>query len=144
MLRGAMPGPARTLHKFGPAIVCVVFAGLAFVNFRAMSAAGGAVRAKGPLIVILVLAAIMVAAQLRFQRRLIVEFSYDGSILQFRTLGQPELQAKPANAISRIKDWRGRGGQIGYRLIFRDGEKAYLENAVSNASELVARVIATT
>ena len=46
------------------------------------------------------------------------------------------MQTRDVTEIASIRDWRGRSGTLGYRLVFRDGRKAYLENCVSNAMAL--------
>jgi hypothetical protein len=144
MLSGAMPRSVRIFYRFSPGVICLVFAGLGLLNFRAASATGATpIRALALFMVILALAAIIVVAQWRFERRLIAEFSYDGYMLQFRTLGIPETQLSPHPAIVKIKDWRGRSGRAGYRLIFGDGQNAYLEFSVSNSTELVTRLQGT-
>ena len=64
---------------------------------------------------------------------LLREFNYDGRTLQFRTLGIRQTQVRPLEDIAQVKEWSGRGGPIGYRLVFRDGWKVYLEYAVPNS-----------
>lgn len=76
-----------------------------------------------------------------FQRRIVCEFDYDGRALQFQTLGTRQTQVRPLEDIAKVKDWNGRGGPIGYRLVFRGGGKAYLlyyavANSISLANQL--------
>jgi hypothetical protein len=75
-----------------------------------------------------------------YQRRTISEFRYDGSTLQFRTLGILEPQMRPLSDVASIQDWRGKGGSLGFRLLLQDRQKLYLEFSVSNSIELVSRV----
>jgi hypothetical protein len=65
---------------------------------------------------------------------MVCEFDFDGSTLRFRTLGI--RQTRPLADVAQVKDWRGRGGPIGYRLVFRDGAKVYLEYSVANSIAL--------
>ena len=78
----------------------------------------------------------VIVAQLRFHTRSIVDFSYDGSTLHYRTLGSGEPQARPISELKSIKQMQGRSGTFGYRLTFHDGRKLYLEFAVTNSFEL--------
>jgi hypothetical protein len=77
------------------------------------------------------LVVLSVGMQLRFLRRLIVEFAFDGSSFRFRTLGIGETQTRALPEIAEVLEWRG--GSRGYRLVFQDRQKVYLENEVSNS-----------
>jgi hypothetical protein len=68
---------------------------------------------------------------------MISEFQYDGSMLQFRTIGIAEPQMRPLGDIADIRGWLGKGGPLGYRLLFQDRQKLYLEFSVSNSITLV-------
>jgi hypothetical protein len=70
------------------------------------------------------------------QRRIVCEFDYDGRALQFRTLGIRQTQVRPLEDIAKVKDWSGRGGPIGYRLVFRGSGKVYLYYPVANSITL--------
>ena len=39
---------------------------------------------------------------------------------------------RPLSYIKTIRDWKGRGGPLGYRLQFQDKQKLYLEFSESN------------
>src|SRR5258708_31284254 len=77
-----------------------------------------------------------IAMQIRFQRRMVSEFSYDGFTFQFRTLGIRQAQTRPVSQIEVVRDWRGRGGPMGYRIVFRDRGKVYLAYSVTNAGRV--------
>jgi hypothetical protein len=77
-----------------------------------------------------------IARQSWFLRRIVCEFDYDGATLQFRTLGIQQTQVRPLADIAQVKEWRGRGGTRGYRLVFRDDWKVYLEYSVANSIAL--------
>jgi hypothetical protein len=77
-----------------------------------------------------------IAGQFWFQRRLVREFNYDGRRLQFRTFGIRQTLVRPLEDIAQVKEWSGRGGPIGYRLVFRDRGKVYLEYSVTNSIAL--------
>lgn len=115
--------------------MCVLFAGLGLISARTAFAATD----KAPIIVSLIFMAFTasaIAGQFWFQRRIVCEFAYDGATLQFRTLGIPATQVRPLAEIAEVKEWRGRGGPLGFRLVFRDGWKVYLEYSVKNSIAL--------
>jgi hypothetical protein len=131
------------LHKSTGVFMVLVFGGMAFIDGRMMIAAAHA----GPdraimffsfLFVLIVGAA--VGSQVWFHRRIISEFRYDGSTLQFRTIGTQEPQMRPLADIASIREWRGRGGPLGYRLQFQNKQKLYLEFSLSNSVALANRL----
>jgi len=75
-----------------------------------------------------------------FWKRIVIEFSYDGEALRLRTLGAPEMQTRAIQEIVEVGDWRGRGGSQGYKIRFRDGQKAYLQFGVPNADRLAGQI----
>lgn len=91
-------------------------------------------------LIFMVLTTSAIAGQFWFQRRIDCEFDYDGRTLQFRTLGIPRTQVRPLADLVQVKEWRGRGGPIGYRLVFRDGGKVYLEYSVGNSIALAEQL----
>ncbi len=141
MLTGAMPQSVRVVHKLSFWLTCFVSTGLPSLDFWLVWAKKATVGMAALCVVVLVMGALVIIGQLRFRRQLITQFSYDGRVFQFRTLSQPEMQCIPAGGVAKIKDWRGRFGRKGYRIIFRHGEDAYLQFPVSNSRELVARII---
>lgn len=119
--------------------MCVLFAGLGFIGVRVLFAA----REQPPRIVSLLFMAFAVTAisgTMWFQRRMICGFDYDGGTLRFRTLGVPQTQVRPFSDIQQVKDWRGRGGPIGYILVFHNAGKLYLEYSVSNSIALAEQL----
>jgi hypothetical protein len=139
VIAGAMPKWRQYFHRFAGGFMCVWFAGLGVYSARTPFAAGTRPE-KARIIVSLIfmaLATSAIVAQFWFQRRIVCEFTYDGSTLQFRTLGISQTQMRPLEDIAQVKEWRGRGGPIGYRLVFQDGAKAYLEHSVANSVALV-------
>ena len=81
----------------------------------------------------LTMATVSIGLQLWFHRRVISEFTFDGRLFQFRTLGRSRQQTRELSEIVEVRDWRGRGGPQGYRLVFRDGARAYLEYSISSS-----------
>jgi hypothetical protein len=69
-------------------------------------------------------------------RRMIVEFTFDGSLVRFRTLVNRETQTRSSSAIVQVREWRSRYGRVGYRIVFRDGALVYLDDAIPNATSL--------
>lgn len=121
----------------------LIFGGLAFIGARTFFVVPHNVPSKAPLVtsaVFVLFAVFAIASQFRFQRRLITEFRYDGAALQFQTLGIQEAQMRPLGDIASIREWRGKGGPLGYRLVLHDREKLYLEFSVSNSVPLVNRL----
>ena len=85
-------------------------------------------------------AVLSIGIQFWFRRRIISEFEFNGRSLRFRTLGISSMETRDVSEIASIRDWRGRSGMLGYRLVFRDGRKAYLERAVPNATAVAGRL----
>lgn len=142
-IAGAMPKWRRYVHQSSSVFMCLVFGGIGYFNARFLASAAHTVPFRSRLFVtllLILLAAGGIGLQLWYQRRIISDFRYDGCTLQFRTLGIQEPQMRPLNDISSIRDWRGKGGSLGYRLQFQDSQKLYLEFSVSNSTELVNRV----
>jgi hypothetical protein len=138
MISGSMPRWRRNLNRFASGFMCLWFAGLAFIGIRMDL---GAASLKSRLFIsglFLAMAVSVIVAQLRFHRKSIVDFSCDGSTLQYRTLGSGEPQLRSISELKAIKELHGRGGSFGYRLRFHDGEKLYLEFAVTNSFELAS------
>lgn len=130
-----MPKWRRYFPRIACGFMCLLFASVGFLSARPLLAAATAPR-HGILIAILLfvaMAALSIGMQIWFHRRIISEFAFDGRSFQFRTLGLSRRQTRELSEIAEVRDWRGRGGQFGYRLAFRDGAKAYLEYSVSNS-----------
>jgi hypothetical protein len=89
---------------------------------------------------IIVLAGFCIGMSVWFWKRIIIEFSYDGSALRLRTLGRPDMQTRALSEIQDVDGWRGRGGPQGYKLKFRDGQKMYLHYSVTNAAAAAERI----
>ena len=138
-----MPKWQLYLHKSAGAFMFLLFGGIGFMNVRLMIAGvyagpNRAILFFSVLFVFFVVTAIV--SQVWFHRRIITEFRYDGSTLQFRTVGIQEPQMRPLADIASIRDWKGKGGQLGYRLQLQDRQKLYLEFSVSNSVALAERL----
>src|SRR5579864_1687227 len=108
-----MPRWQRYLHKFASGFMCLLFSGLGLLNLHLMIAEAHAGPDKARLFVsflFVLFAGVAIKYQFFFLRTVISEFQYDGSTLQFRTLGTQEPQFLPLSDIASIRDWRGRGG----------------------------------
>ena len=55
-------------------------------------------------------------------------------------LSVQQMQMRPLPDIREVREWRGRGGPLGYRLLFRDKQRVYLEYSVSNSIVLAERL----
>jgi hypothetical protein len=80
-----------------------------------------------------------ISMQVRFRRRLVKEFTYDGHSICFRTLGAA-IKTRGFSDIGALTEWRGRGKLLGYRLKFRDGQTIYLQCGVANAVMAARRI----
>ena len=152
MIQGTMPKRPRIMHTLGFVFLCTVFAGVGLLSLsfllqasqtpsKAKPAAPGLFLAS---FVMIAVSAAGIGAQIWFRRRIVSEFSYDGSALRFSTMGRPARHPRDDSEIADIGEWRGRVGVLGYRLQFRDGGKLYLEYGVSNsgaAAEQISRNI---
>jgi len=140
-MSGTMPKWRRYFHTFGAGFMCLWFAGLCILGVRVLfSNTNG--RAGLALVSALFAAMSVVAVciQTWFLRRMVSEFSYDGSVLAYRTIGAPELRMAPLSQIAEVRPWRGRGGPNGYRLVLQGAGKLYLEYSVPNAEALAAEL----
>jgi hypothetical protein len=134
MISGAMPKWRRNYHTIACGFMCLLFGGFGLLTLQPLFQSphlgkrlliGSAVYAA--------LAALGMATLLWFRRRIISEFMFDGHSLRFRTLGISRIAVRDLSEVAAVGGWRGRSGDLGYRLIFRDGAKVYLEYSVSNS-----------
>lgn len=88
-------------------------------------------------ILFLVFAIVAIIGMVGYLRSIISEFRYNGSNLAFRTVGNSSPQTVGLPDIISIREWRGKGGQSGFRLQLQDRRKFYLEYSVSNSATLV-------
>jgi hypothetical protein len=138
-----MPKWQIYLHKSAGVFMFLVFGGMGFMNVRLMIAGVHAGPNRAILLFSVLFIFFVVAAtvsQVWFHRRIITEFRYDGSTLQFRTISLQEPQFRPVADIASIREWKGKGGPLGYRLQFQDRQKLYLEFSVSNSIVLANRL----
>jgi hypothetical protein len=78
---------------------------------------------------------------LRGLKTLVREFSYDGRLLRFRTIGQTREQVRALSELAEVREGQASRGQaIGYCLAFRDGQKVYLDYWLQNAPVLVEQL----
>jgi hypothetical protein len=144
MITGVMPKRKQMFHVCVAAFIFSVFAAAALVNAELLLPShrppvDTLVRVISFLFILLAIA--IIGMQVWFRRRIIREFSYDGATLHYQTLSRfAEHSRFPAQLVA-IRDWMGRGGVMGYQLIFRDLPKAYLEDDTPNASELIERLL---
>ena len=112
-----MPKWRLRFHTLATVFLCILFAGLGLISPRVMFQSE---RRAAPVLVSLLMTAIALAAinaQFWFRRRILREFSYDGFGPQYRTLGEPRMQSVPLSQLVKVEPWRGRGGQMGYRIV---------------------------
>lgn len=140
VISGVMPQWQKRFHRTAGAVMCLLFVAFGFLTARPLFRTVPAVPGKTLLIasvLYLAAAAVGIGMQLWFQRRIISEFLFDGRSFRYRTLGVSTFETRALSEIAAIRDWRGRSQPIGYKLLFRDGRKAYLQYCVSN-SKVVA------
>jgi hypothetical protein len=144
MISGVMPRRKQIFHVCVAAFLFSVFAGAAFVNAQLLLPShkppvDPLLRAIAFLFILLAVG--VIAMQVWYRRRIIREFSYDGATLHYQTLSRAEAHSRFPAQLVAIRDWAGRGGVMGYQLIFRDHPKAYLEDDTPNASKLIERLV---
>jgi hypothetical protein len=145
MLSGVMPKSRQYFHAGICALVCLVFGGLAVFHIQLIFPPNGdrtTASATGLSVGFITLALGAIIMQLWFRRRIVREFTYSGSALHIRTLGIHGMQTYSLSQLADIRDWRGRRGPLGYRLVFQDGWNAYIELRVENAEALAERLVA--
>lgn len=138
-----MPKWRRYFHAFAAGFMCVAFVCVGCVAVRGFFPSAAEPRTKGLFIAgaaMIAMVIFCIGGQVWFRRRMIAEFSFDGSALRFRTLGNPEMETRDLSQIAEVRDWRGRGTPLGYRLKFRDGRKFYLEYSVSNSAAIAEEI----
>ena len=62
-----------------------------------------------------------------------VEFTCDDSSFQFRKVRRAQAETRALSEVVKIREASGRGGPIGYEVVFRDGQKVFLERRLPNA-----------
>lgn len=145
MLSGVMPKSRQYFHAGICALVCLVFGGLAVFHLQLIFPTSGArptASATGLSVGFVALALAAIIMQVWFRRRIVREFNYSGSALHLRTLGIHGIQTYALSQLADIREWRGRRGPLGYRLVFQDGWNAYIELKVEHAEALVERLLA--
>lgn len=145
MLSGVMPKSRQYFHAGICALVCLVFGGLAVFHIQLIFPPAGArpsSSATALSVGFIALALGAIVMQLWFRRRIVREFTYTGSALHLRTLGIHGMQTYSLSQLADIREWRGRRGPVGFRLVFQDGWNAYIELTVENAEAVVERLLA--
>lgn len=144
MITGVMPKRKQFFHACVSAFIFVIFAGAGLVNGEMILPShrppvSDALKVIGFLFILLAMG--VIAMTLWYRRRIIREFQYDGTTLHYQTLAEPHMQSRFPHQLMVIREWAGRGGLMGYQLIFRDAPKAYLEDDTPNASALIERLL---
>ena len=139
LISGVMPKWQQVTHRFTIGAMCAFFLGFFLYNNHFLDQLRNPQAQKGALFMtvwIVAVAAIGGISTWWLWRRLVVEFTYDGRALRFRTLGRPQMELRDVSEIVQMKDWRGRGGSMGYKIKFRDGAKIYLQFGTPNVTAL--------
>jgi hypothetical protein len=143
MISGTMPKWQQRFHAVGFWIMCIFFAGFGLFNLQMLRAVwgSGAPKASLPFALLFVaFCSVAIGGQRWFRRRIVIEFTYDGYTFQFRTLGVPATQTRAVSEIAYLREWRGRGGALGYRIGFLDRQKIYLQYGVTNAVAVAEQI----
>jgi hypothetical protein len=137
VISGTMPKRQQNFHTLAFGVMCLLLGGFALLSGHFLLSDGEARPAKGLLgssLVFVAVACFGLGMLVWFRRRIVNVFSYDGCALRFSTLGRAEMQTRDLSEIADLREWRGRGGPLGFRLCFRDGQKVYLQYGVVNAA----------
>jgi hypothetical protein len=137
-ISGAMSKWQQRSHTFACGFMCILFTAMGLLNLRILSqtALHGDIAPTVFSLGFVIFVTWAIAMQFRFLRLIVSEFRYDGFMFEFRTIGIRQAQTKPISQIAAVKEWRGRGGPQGYRIVFQDRGKVYLSYAVTNAAQL--------
>lgn len=138
-ISGEMPKRKQTMHACVAAFIFVIFAAAALVNgqFLWPSKAAHPEAMRIVSLLFIVLSCVIIAMVTWYRRRIIREFDYDGATLHYRTLSGSERHSRLPSQLLYIREWAGKGGLMGYQLIFRDAPKAYIEDTTPNSTELI-------
>ena len=79
---------------------------------------------------------VAIATEIWCSRGTVEEFSCDERTFRFRTRWKAHAEVRELSVIAAIHEQRGRSGPTGYRLVFRDGAKAYMPYRLPNARAL--------
>ena len=139
MIAGKMPKWQQYGHRT-PLVIVALLGALMWWGFHTAPSHQSQGRNAFAIICLIVLGLILIGGVVWFWKRLIKEFNYDGRTFAFNTLSIPEMQARDLSAIEEVGEWTGRGGPLGFRIKFRDGERLYLSYGVSNAAVLAERM----
>jgi hypothetical protein len=137
-ISGAMSKCQQRSHTFGCGFMCILFTGMGLLNLRILSQAAlqGGIAPTVFSLGFVIFVTWAVAMMFRFLRLIVNEFRYNGFMFEFRTIGVRQTQTRPLSQIAAVRDWRGRGGALGYRIVFQDRGKVYLSYAVTNAAQV--------
>ena len=139
MIAGTMPKWQQYGHR-APLIIVALFGAVMWWGFQTAASHQPQGRNGFATIFLIILGLGSIGGVLWFWKILIKEFNYDGRTLTFNTLASPEMQVRDLSAIEEVEEWTGRGGSLGFCIVFRDGTKLYLQNGVLNAAALAERI----
>ncbi len=138
-ISGALPDSRRKLFVYGSMAAFIVVGTFSALTMWPLVSRIHSI----PLPILLLygaISAMAIASYLQVRNRVITQFDYDGSTLYYRTAGHPETRTLPMVDLHKIKDWRTKGGTLGFILVFRDGQKLNVDFALANSDALIARL----
>jgi hypothetical protein len=117
-------------------LVCLVWCGVGLWLFLAV-----VIRHLLPLeprmiVLIVIFPAVGVAffwAITRRDGRRVVEFTCDESSFRFRKVRSAQAETRVLSEVAQVREARERSGVTGYEVVFRDGQKVFLERGLPNA-----------
>jgi hypothetical protein len=65
--------------------------------------------------------------------RRVVEFTCDESSFRFRKVRSAQAETRVLSEVAQVREARERSGVTGYEVVFRDGQKVFLERGLPNA-----------
>jgi len=139
MIAGTMAKWQQYGHR-APLVIVPLFGALMWWGFHTAPSVPSQGRKGFAILFLIVLGLGVIGGVLRFWKKIVKEFTYDGRTFTFNTLASPEMQMRDLSAIEEVADWAGRGGPLGFCIKFRDGATLYLRYGVSNAAALAERM----
>jgi hypothetical protein len=117
-------------------LVCLVWCGVGFWLFLAVVIRHLLPLDSGTITLVAIFPAAGAAffwAIARRDGRRVVEFTCDESSFRFRKVRSAQAETRALSEVAQVWEARERSGVTGYGVVFRDGQKVFLERGLPNA-----------